>query len=298
MNRYSALRHIQDIATSLQAGESTREVCPLCNGGSTREKSLVVKRSNETSATFICFRNSCSLGSGHIAIFSDNNTVLTAKSRPCSKELKEPDLYPLSQAAIDHLRSKYWMTDPEIVHSGVRLTFDQRLALPVFTPTGRIAGLVIRKEKELYRGRREYSTIPKVWNFVRDKDNYCGSWYHKHFYKRKYSDTLIIVEDILSAVRLAAYSDSVAITGTNLLRPVISHIKQSRYDKVWLALDNDAIKRAFSLVRRFQSELPHMNVMGLQQDFKNMSSADMQQVLTNYKVIEASTVSEQGEEVA
>jgi len=295
MSRYSALLSIQDIAAGLSVGESYRGVCPMCEGGSTREKSLAVNRSSNTTASFICFRNNCSLNSGHVAVFTDGDKVLSAKSRPVSKEANEPRLFPLSQAAIELLRSKYMLEDSMIRHSGVKLTKDQRLAFPLKGPYGRSVGLVIRKEKELYLGTREYSTIPKVWNFVRDKDLYCGSWYQQYFHKRKYSGTLIIVEDIISALRLTPYADVVALTGTNLLRPILDEIKSRRYDRVYLALDNDAIDKSFVLVRRLSNIIPNLRILPLEQDVKNMTREDVERTLANYKVVNnANQLEEEG----
>jgi len=285
MSKYSSILEIQSIAAGLEVGESCRKVCPLCNGGSTREKSLVVTRSRDTKASFICFRNNCSLNSGHVAVFTNDGKVLSAKSKPVSKHSSEPLLFPLSEAAINLLRVKYGLEDSMIRHSGVRLTRDQRLAFPLKGPYGRSVGLVIRKEKELYLGAREYSTIPKVWNFVRDEDMYCGSWYQQHFHKRKYSDTLVIVEDILSALRLTPYADVVALTGTNLLRPILEEIKDRKYGRVYLALDNDAIDKAFSIMRRLHNTIPNLRMLPLEQDVKNMSTENLEKILTDYGVI-------------
>jgi len=286
MSRYSAILDIQSIAATLSQGESHRGVCPLCNGGSSHEKSLAITRSGPTTASFICFRNNCSLNSGHIAIFSNDGKVLSAKSRPISREIKEPSLYPLSEDAISLLRNKYTLDNSMIRHSGVRLTFDKRLAFPLMGPYGRSSGLVIRKEKELYSGTREYSTIPKVWNFVRDKDMYCGSWYQQYFHKRKYSNTLILVEDIISSLRITPYADAVALTGTNLLRPILDEILHRRYDRVYIALDNDAIDKAFSLMRRLKSTISNLLILPLEQDIKNMSNSNLNSTLVNYKVIQ------------
>lgn len=119
-----------------------------------------------------------------------------------------------------------------------------------------------------------------------------ASWYRKGRHTVKSSDTLVVVEDIPSALRLVPYTDSVALLGTNLLRGLIEDIRRSRYERVWLALDNDAVTKAFHWVKRLQTELPQMNVMFLERDIKNMREPDLVKLMMNYEVINADSFQE------
>ena len=220
-----------------------------------------------------------------VAVYDDGERVFRSGSKAVSKNKRMPDFYPLSQDAVDLLKEKYGLTEQQIRYSGVKLTYDKRLAFPIRSPNNVHKGYSIRKEKELYSGTREYGSIPKAWKFIKDDESSQASWYRCKRHSKKNSDQLVVVEDMLSAVRLTPHCDSVALLGTNLLRPVIQAIKQHRYETVWLALDDDATRKAFSLVRRFQSELPNMNVMYLAKDIKNMSEDELQEQMTNYGVV-------------
>lgn len=284
MNRYGTVSRVQDIAADAEIGEDVRTICPYCEGGTTNERSLSVRRVSETMATFVCYRSSCDLGHGKVAIFSEGGRVLKGKSDATTTSIKEPAIYPLSEAAIALLKKKYGLSEDQIRYGNIRLTYDQRLVMPIRGPSNETPGLNIKKEKELYIGNREYASIPAKWKFLRNRDAPLAAWYRHKRYNRKNSDDLVIVEDQLSALRLTEYTDSLAILGTDLLRPVIQDIRRQRYDTVWLALDNDAIKRAFEMRRRLQSELPNLRVMFLEKDVKDMTEDELQEKITEYEV--------------
>ena len=284
MNRYAVVQEIQQRAADVTVGDSIRMVCPHCNGGSTHESSMSIKRYNETTAGFICYRANCDLGSGRVALFEEDGKLLTAKSDAISKERPEPSLYSLSQDAVDLLMNKYHMTENHIRYAGIRLTYDQRIAVPLNGPYRERPGILIKKEKELYRGTREYSTIPAKWLYIRGDKSNLASWYRAYRHNKKNSSTLVVVEDVLSAVRLSDFTDSVALLGTYMLRGVIADIKRQGYEKVFIALDNDATKKAFNLVRRLSSELP-VSVMYLERDIKGMKHAELTKLMKHYEVI-------------
>jgi len=292
MDKRKIISHVQDIASGLDTGESHRGICPECLGGSSGEQSFSVNKVSDVTASYICFRATCGLGSGMVATYNDGSRVFRSGTKAVSENKRTPDMYPLSQDAVDLLKEKYGLTEQQIRYSGVKLTYDKRLAFPIRSPNNVHKGFSIRKEKELYSGSREYGSIPKSWKFIKDKEQSQASWYRCKRHSKKNSNQLVVVEDMLSAVRLTPYCDSVALLGTNLLRPVIKTIKQHRYEAVWLGLDEDAIKKAFSLVRRLQSELPNMNVMYLPKDIKNMTEDELRDQMFNYGVVHANTQQE------
>jgi len=77
----------------------------------------------------------------------------------------------------------------------------------------------------------------------------------------------------------------VALTGTNLLRPILEEIKDRKYGRVYLALDNDAIDKAFSIMRRLHNTIPNLRMLPLEQDVKNMSTENLEKILTDYGVM-------------
>lgn len=284
MDKREIISSVQNISSELEVGESFRGICPECLGGSSEEQSFSVKRISPTLASFICYRATCNLGSGRVAVYEQDGKIFRSTSKAVSHNRRIPDLYPLSEDAVELLQNKYGWSKLQMRYAAVRLTEDKRLGFPIKSINNVTKGYEIRKEKELYRGKREYGSIPKSWKFINDNERAQASWYRHQRHTKKNSDTLVIVEDILSAVRLTPYCDSAALLGTNLLRPVIADIRSQGYETVWLALDQDATKKAFSLVRRLQPELPNMSVMYLAKDIKNMDETELEELMRSYGV--------------
>lgn len=277
------IRAIQDIAASLNPGDTWRGICPECMGGRTEERSFAVTKENDNTARYICFRNSCSLPAGKVAVFGDGEKVYLRNTAPQSPVMRRhKEFYGLSGDAITFLKDRYKLSEDLIRYSKVRVTKDKRLAFPILSRNGVTKGYFFKTERGLYCGMRDIGSIPRKWVQYNEKEKAQGSWYRWRRHKQKETDTLIVVEDIISALRLTRYADSVALMGTNLLRPVIDDIKKQRYRRVFLALDSDATNKAFSLRKRFSLELPNLNVLVLPKDIKDMNQEEVDDVILPY----------------
>lgn len=253
---------------NLQDGQkATSELCPKCNGGRSKERSLSVGRDGGT-LWWHCHRASC----GWKGKESDGGTTLAGETHNAKKErsvslirgripapLRAELLsnYSLDSETLDKAR---WSYTPsyEVRHAdGVLSYYGPRVIMPIIGPEGQVRGEQFRS----YSGHKKKAIIN---GYV---DQQMMSWYRW----RKYGRVLCIVEDIPSAIRVAeAGVDSLALCGTTLTIERIVEIREQEYKSVWLALDNDAFNQAIAYQNKFGKYLPGLKVKFLEQDFKDM----------------------------
>ena len=90
------------------------------------------------------------------------------------------------------------------------------------------------------------------------------------------SDTAVVVEDIVSALRISKFATGIALLGTNLLQSHIDVIKQ--YNKVGIALDKDASKKAIKILDELNMIL-NVKFLLLEDDVKEMEDDDIKKLV-------------------
>lgn len=284
--KVQAITEIQSLLNDLEVGQDARAVCPYCDGGSTRERSLSVTRSTPHMGKYMCFRASCDLGSGSVMLVTDpsGKTVFYAKSKKATTTQNQYRLVtlPLWKSLARMLFKRYRVEDEYLVYGNVRATRDGRVAFTIFSPKRRRRGYVIRKYKDHYRGQRDYASVPKALNYYINESTIGISWYFKERHKRKQTDTLIVVEDIVSALRVCKFVDCCAILGTVMEPKRQKEIKAQRYKKVVIALDADANRRSAAIKKQTENYLPELQVKFLDKDFKDMSDEEIVNTLGEY----------------
>lgn len=83
------------------------------------------------------------------------------------------------------------------------------------------------------------------------------------------SKSLLIVEDQVSAMRMAPYMHTVALLGTHISQEKVDEMKAGDYKHIVLCLDNDATGEAIKLALKWQSQIP-ICIRGLMKDIKDM----------------------------
>ena len=107
-------------------------------------------------------------------------------------------------------------------------------------------------------GRSLVNAKPKWWRYGKSGNPFvCGS-----------SRVGVILEDCASACSVSSFLSGVALLGTNLQDSHLSTLR--RYDRLLVALDKDATKKALELVRRMQAIRPTSLVV-LNKDVKDMT---------------------------
>lgn len=91
----------------------------------------------------------------------------------------------------------------------------------------------------------------------------------------------MLVEDQVSAIKVAPFHHSLALLGTNLSEAkVLEILYADKYDRIYLALDNDATMEAIKTQLKWRDRMPNMMVLGLQKDIKDMDNKDFQEFLS------------------
>ena len=268
----------------LDQGTGTRTMCPYCNGGSSKEKSLSLYRSNNLTAYATCFRASCDFGTQHLKLYNVNGELLTSQTR--AKNLRVPkkafrlERLKISVRLRDLIRSKYSMTDDKMAYARIQETKDGRAIFPIFSPQRKTRGDVLRVISSRYAPPHMVNpgTIPKAMNMVNSDDTVLLSWYFKDRHQEKASDTLIITEDIPSALRCIDYCDSVALLGTKLGPDKIKEIKSMRYKNVYLCLDPDANRIIANHIRR-NAGILNMKTKFLSKDLKDTNPQELDEFM-------------------
>lgn len=136
---------------------------------------------------------------------------------------------------------KYYITDEEIKQLGICYSEKyQRLILPVYNEN---------QELIYWQGR---SLKPP---YTKDNPKYINvrqSGARNIFFKRYNGlslDCLVIVEDILSAIRVGRFANSLALLGSYFPISILNEFRD--YEKIIIYLDNDKYKEAIKTAIRF-----------------------------------------------
>lgn len=235
------LRHLAELPVDIQkvirsgAPRTTGLLCPWCEGGQGRERSLgVYLIVNE--AVLKCYRLSC----GETArLYLDGDTAHRAavaangfEPRPFLDELHE-----LSFAAKGWFRGKYRLERQTLEDAGVReIAGIHGAYLPVRGPLGSDRGGIVRRFDGWGQKADAYKTADEPWQ----------AWYLAAGDPRGH----VIVEDQLSAMRAQQLGwSAVALLGTGLSMDRAAEL--NRAAPSWtLALDADAFSAACKIAQQ------------------------------------------------
>lgn len=247
------------------------QLCPVCDGGASREKSLSVSRHRDH-LRFMCFRASCNFR-GRINLTPSAARSSTVQGNAEPKRERRVIVQPLPEHLANELSERY-MIEPGIfewakwVYTSDYMGFGPRVGMPILDPNGEQRGTSWRS----YTG-----VIPKAL-IARSKQEEMICWYRG----RKYGKTLVVVEDQASALRVAAQGvDALALCGTLLTLNRIYEIKGQNYEKVFLCLDEDATGQAIKHSVAYKARLPQLNIMALNEDIKNMNEVQFEMFIQN-----------------
>lgn len=261
----AARREIIDTyAGALENGTTINtDLCPCCGGGSTSSKSFSVSQ-RDGILLWHCYRANCgfsgafALGAGHL--FSKVKVKAKSKSRELLGTMYARDAGILPESIKEKLRTDYCIEDSLIASGKIGWSDgESRLVLPIMDRDSCVVGSVLRS----FSG-----AIPKA---ITNANPNALAWY-----MNRSSNSLILVEDQLSAIRSSEYLNAAALLGTNLNDEKVETIISGKFKAVLLALDNDALSTAVGHVLKYRSILP-IRLVRLERDIKDMSreQADM-----------------------
>lgn len=278
-HKTSAMLEIQRLAAELPQGGETRVVCPHCGGGSSKERSLSIKRNKPLVASYTCWRATCDLGYGNVNLHGDGKALFNSKMAP--KDIKKTGRgvrsAPLRERHARYLKRYYGLTDALLAYGLVKSTArDGRIIFNIFSPDRKRRGKTVRVYKELLTTFSDPVTFPKCINEMSSENAVSQSWYYKGRELRKKTDILIVVEDIVSALRINPYYDSVALLGTVFNSAKQREIRMQKYKHVFMCLDKDATRTAARYSKTAGVNVPGLKVKFLDKDIKNMNEQELE----------------------
>ena len=246
------------------------EVCPSCKGGYSKEGSLSVT-SRGGLLLFTCHRASCGFrGAVQASGKVGGEGSQAAKSKPVYPRIK---VEPLNAATVKLLAGRYRI--PSEVVSAARLgwsgdavgNYSRRVAFPISGPD-------FEERGKSYRSF-ENGVQPKAIIELRSPDDLKAGWYK---WQRK-SKTLVIVEDPVSAIKLAPHTHVISLFGTHIPDALVEEIKRHNYEAVFISLDKDAVMDAIKMQIRLRKQgLPFL-VMSIEKDVKDMDPYELKDYL-------------------
>lgn len=272
-NDYNQLQIEIDYGHLADGQTSSGQVCPACKGGASEEKSLSVSRRDGV-LLWNCHRASCS--------FRGNSGLSTGGSDQGSgakpvRERRYIKTTPLNQATVKFLATKFGIPEADFRLAGCGWTGDadgnysRRVSFPIFGPDSRKRGEMFRS----YQGGKPKSIIQ-----LHGENDIAAAWYK---WKRR-SKYLILVEDQVSAIKVAPIYHSLALLGTNLSEAKVLEIMyNNEYDNVYLCLDNDATHDAIRQQLKWGGRLKGLQVRGLEKDIKDMSKEEFNEFMRRFE---------------
>ena len=263
--------------SALEQGQSARMVCPFCGGGAAKERSMSIKRDEETGLIlYHCFRANC----GEAGVLGGSRSLVRTR-QPVStfQPWQDDHLLPISpnQNVPDGVyltldgwglsaKNLSWFYDP----------YDDRICMPILGPLNDMRGYVRRAYRK--------GSYPKAL-VGRTEDKPLVSFHYADVGgTAAYSvGRVVCVEDIPSATRLAlAGMNAIALLGCTPSDEVLDLIGNTARKVLWtdivFALDADASRQAIRLVRQY-SMRGAARAQFLTKDVKNMTEEELTQWL-------------------
>jgi hypothetical protein len=170
------------------------------------------------------------------------------------------------------LRQKVGFQNWHFGQSGVMLGENGRFAFPLLDERQTIKGWVLRTY--------ENGVLPKALIYLNHPANTKSSWYRAHP-KADFAcneDTVFLVEDIPSAVRLSKFVHAIALTGTTIDKVDIP-LMAFRYDNVVIAMDSDAYQAGLRMSSVLAGWFSDVAVWRPGKDFKDMTDSEIYDTL-------------------
>lgn len=251
----SVLKGIK-IDMAAEGVDRKRIVCPECHGGSSGERSLDLSVVNST-LLYKCHRASC----GVYGRDSIDGYVVRKQARNIQPM---PSLLPLRERDRIHLRS---------------------ILGPDFTEVARIHDRIVYKVRGRWGTHLGYvkRTYPwyahslggKALNVVEDLSE--PFIHFPPLTRRWLDDTLVVVEDIPSSIKLSSYMPCAAMMGTHLSLDDASYLRELGVSRLVVALDADALGKQYKIKQSIDFIFDCVIMPRLSEDIKDMDDDDIQE---------------------
>tara|TARA_R110000765_G_scaffold223037_3_gene327148 strand:- start:10639 stop:11598 length:960 start_codon:yes stop_codon:yes gene_type:complete len=297
---------IRMMALELPETMSTREICPVCEGGTSKEKSLHIRRMEGGNLYAACYRASCSF-SPHV-VPSDKGTITTISNstafRKQEKNYYKKDLELLPDSVVQYLKrfaySALEQSSPQDIDCKLGMQQVDERESSFYKKEGwrysREDHALVMPLKDIHGtefaiGVKPLPLSPCKWKYMTyysDKKapnihypRITRTCYHSWLTEKvrpEIQRTCVITEDIISATRMSTLLPSVAINGTHIGdKEVVSLMRN--YDHIVVALDKDTWENVHvSKGQRFKQEygfcFKSFKVLKLEKDPKYLTDEE------------------------
>jgi DNA primase len=168
---------------------------------------------------------------------------------------------------------KYGITESLIHKNEIQWSeFYGRVVLPV-KENGVLTALQMRAVRP--------GVYPKYLNPKGPKIDAALKWCTEKYHKK---NTLVIVEDILSAIKVGTVADAVSILGTNLTDARLDKIRTSGYKTIIIWLDSDAPGQAGAKLAKLKLQMVGLypQIYTNEKDPKELSRDYIERVIAGY----------------
>ena len=250
-------------ALDLPAGVTTNAIsCPWCK----RSGSFSVSRTLRGDLLFLCHRSACD-NSGYIR---DRGTggIAPAERKFVPRVFDYPTAR-LEGDKLSKLLGTYRLTTAEI--RWAEWTYcpkTDRLVMPVLSPTGQGRGFVARAFNPADTHKNiTYKEVDDVWM----------AWYLRPQVAipntQGFLNQVIIVEDMVSALKASRFYPTVALLGTHMNHSMLSEIV-ALTTNITICLDRDATEKAHKYTEQF-AVYGNFRTVPLSKDVKDMTDEEL-----------------------
>lgn len=263
------------MALSLGQYESTyREICPFCGSNAGADRGSFSITRDPRGIVWHCFRAKCG-AHGFVPVGAVSGSLDYVKTKP---EYEPKHFYRDLELLPGHIRdllyARFAVTSREADLNGFKWCQEmQRVYMPIYNWLGENTGAVARD----YTGVEKKKAILYHW---RPSTHSAGHWPRCDVSSVAQHRPLVLVEDIVSSIRVARHCPAVALIGTEPSVELIKHLT-TRYTKVVLALDPDAYGRSMKHWRTYGLYFDEFKPIKLLADPKDMSHEELKEVMDN-----------------
>ena len=260
----SDLRYIKMEALSIPVGQSQTVYCCFCDNDPPYAPSLSLTRVEE-GILYNCFRACCS---GHGLIGSLPTNMVT---KGVQKDfVPRPYTKPSMIADPQRLEDLWGLTPQEVTSHGIRAVFDkyngeQGYLFPLYTKDGMSFGHTTKILNATMKAKHYLQYDKCMLHYARIPAFHRG--------------TVIIVEDVISSIRVSRFHQGIALLGTALNDKKIKDLIAFGATDVIMALDPDALDKALAFKRKWGIFFNTFRVVSLSADPKDMKHEQLKKEL-------------------
>lgn len=257
----------------LADGRTTSCVCPFCHGGRNDDRSFSITREG-MNLLYMCHRATCARkGRVFLGALPENNSHATPAS--FTPRIFDTPTRILTEEEAGILWDRYRLGYPDINRYGLRATISDtpRLVVPVRSISGAIRGYETRwlvPQGGQGKGAKtlHYRHIDEPW---------MGWFFNPGVFRgAPPKKTVVLVEDVLSAIKVSRQFVCVSLMGSHLSDAHVTELaKMCRGFEIVLALDRDAADKAVKFVKRYNVILPELVAIFIEKDMKYMNDDEI-----------------------